>query len=130
MVTTFHSREVRSSTFCNSVVENIPLSKYLLACVGMYPSYIAGLHSTYYVVTLRISQLCVAHTDSPILDKLYRRFSIFEVGAFGFRMSEADEYASFPDYSLYDITYEGASVRFLFPLSTPLCVAYPNLALI
>jgi len=74
--------------------------------------------------------LCVAHTDSPILDKLYRRFSIFEVGAFGFRMSEADEYASFPDYSLYDITYEGVTDPFLFPLSTRLCVADPNLTLI
>jgi len=86
------------------------------ACVETYPSYIAGVLSTYYVDTLRISQLCIARTDSPILDKLYGTFPTFEVGPFGFRMSEADEYSSLPDYSPYVITYEGVTLPFLISI--------------
>jgi len=96
--------------------------------VGTYPSYIAGVLITYYLDTFRISQLCIARTDSPILGKFYRIFPTFEVAQF--QMSEAEEYASFTDYSLYDITYEGVTDPFLFPLSTRLCVADPNLTLI
>jgi len=109
MVTTFHSREVRSSTFCNSV-KNILLSRYC-ACVETYPSCIAGVLGTFYLDTLRVSQFCIVSTDPPILDKLYRKFPTFEVGPFWFRITDAEAYASFPDYSLY-ITYEGVTVPF------------------
>jgi len=86
------------------------------ACVGTYPSYITGVLSTYYFDTLRISQLCIARSDSPILDKIYRKFPTIEFGPFQFRMGEAEEYASLPDYSLYYITYEGVTVPFFISI--------------
>ena len=116
MVTTFHSREVRLATFFNSVFENILLSKYLLCLFREIPILHCSDLGTYFVVTLRISQLCIARTDSPILDKLYGTFPTFEVGPFGFRMSEADEYSSLPDYSPYVITYEGVTLPFLISI--------------
>jgi len=85
-------------------------------CVGTYPSYIAGVLGTYFVDTLRISQLCIDRTDSTILDKFYTKFPTFEFRPFQFRMSEAEEYASFPDISLYDITYEGVTVHFFISI--------------
>jgi len=66
------------------------------SCVGTFPSYIAGVLGTNFVDTLRISQLCIARTDSPILDKIYRIFPTFEVEHFGFRMSEQKDIRVYP----------------------------------
>ena len=54
----------------------------------------------------------IVSIDSPNLDKLYGKFPMFEVGPFGFQIMEAEEYANFPDYSLYGVKNEGVTVPY------------------
>jgi len=81
--------------------------------VGTYYAYIEGVLSSYYVVERRLSELCIARTDSPILDYIYRKFPNFNIGPFKFHLTAEDEYANFPDYSVYEITHDGVTVPFL-----------------
>ena len=81
--------------------------------VVTYPAYIAGVLSSHYVDELRLSQLCIARTDSHILDNIYRKFPNFTIGPYKFHLTAEDEYASFPDYSVYEITYVSVTVPFL-----------------
>jgi len=84
------------------------------ALVGTYPAYIAGVLSSHYVDELRLSQLCIARTDSPILENIYRKFPNFTIGPYKFYLNaDDDEYASFPDYSVYEITHDGVTEPFL-----------------
>jgi len=62
---------------------------------------------------LRLSQLCIARTDSPILENIYRKISNFNIGPYKFHFTAEDKYASFPDYSVYEITHDGVTVPFL-----------------
>jgi len=66
------------------------------ALVGKYPAYIAGVPISHYVDRLRLSQLCIARTDSPILDNIYRTFPKFEIVPFRFRITAEEEYANYP----------------------------------
>ena len=79
--------------------------------MGTYTEYIGGVLSSHYIDRLRVSQLCIARTDSPILDN-YRKFPTFEIGPFRFSITAEEDYASFPDYSVYEITHEGVTVHF------------------
>jgi len=83
------------------------------ALVGTCPAYIAGVLSLHYVDRLRLIQLCIARTDSHILDNIYRKFPTFETGPFRFRITAEDEYTNYPDYSVYEITHDGVTVSFL-----------------
>jgi len=83
------------------------------ALVGTYPAYIAGLLISHYVDTIKLRQLYIARTDSPILDNIYRKFPTLEIEPFRFRITAEEEYASFPDYSVYEITHDGVMVHFL-----------------
>jgi len=65
---------------------------------------------------LRLSQLCIARTDSPILENIYRKFPNFTIGPYKFHSTAEDEYASFPDYSLYESTHDGVTVSFLITI--------------
>ena len=42
------------------------------ALVGTYAAFIAGVHRSHYVDHLRLGQLCIARTDSPIIDNIRR----------------------------------------------------------
>jgi len=64
------------------------------ALVGTYPAYIAGVLSSHYIDRLRLNQLYIARTDSPILDNIYRKFPTFEMGHFRFRITAEDEYTN------------------------------------
>jgi len=81
--------------------------------VGTYYAYIEGVLSSYYVVERRLSELCIARTDSPILDYIYRKFPNFNIGPFKFHLTAEDEYANFPDYSVYEITRDRVTVLFI-----------------
>jgi len=59
-----------------------------------------------------VSQLCVARTDSPVLDNIYRKLPTFERGPFRFSITSEEDYANCPDYSVYDITHNGVTVPF------------------
>ena len=65
MVNTFHTHKPRSSTFVNHLLKKFWALHIRCAFVGNYPAYIAGVLSTYYYERLRVSQLCIAKTDSP-----------------------------------------------------------------
>jgi len=69
------------------------------AISGTYPAYIAGMLSSYFAV------ICIAKTNSTILDPLLRRSQKFTIGPFEFRLRE--EQVNTPDY-----TYEDISVPF------------------
>jgi len=112
MVNTFHSREARSSTFFKSFIGNILCAGYLLRFTGTYPAYIAGVLSSYYSKRLAVGEFHIARTRSAILDNLYRKLRTFEIGPFEFRLTAWLEYESFPDYSIYEITYECVPVAF------------------
>jgi len=68
----------------------------------------------------------MAKTDSPILDNLQRKLHKFEIGTFRFRMTAEEEYANFPDLSIYEITHEVVTFPFLLPLLICLYMVHPN----
>ena len=41
--------------------------------MGTCPAYIAGVLSSHYIDRLKVSQLCIARTDYPIIDNIYRK---------------------------------------------------------
>jgi len=101
--------------FVNLLLKEFCSMDICCALVGTYPAYIAGVLSSYYVDELRVSQLCIARTDSPILENIYRKVPSFTIGPYKFHLNkEDDEYASFPDYSVYEITHDGVTVPFHF----------------
>ena len=57
--------------------------------------------------------MCIARTNSPILDNIYKKFPTFKIGPFRFRITAEEEYANNPDYSVYLITHDGVTVPFL-----------------
>ena len=83
------------------------------ALVGTYPAYIAGVLSSHYVDSLRLSQLCIARTDSPILDNIYRKCPNFQIEPFRFSITADKEFANYRDYSVYEITHGDVTVPFL-----------------
>jgi len=83
------------------------------ALVGTYPAYIEGVLSSHYVDRLRLGQLCIARTDSHILDNIYKKFPTFEIGPFGFHITAEEEYANYPDYSVNEITHGDVTLPFL-----------------
>ena len=89
-----HFTPVRSDhlRFVTTLLKTFCSLDICCACVGTYPSYIAGVLGTYYLDTLRISQLCIARTDSPILDELYIKFPTLDVGIFELQITEAEEF--------------------------------------
>ena len=51
--------------FVNLLLEEFCSLDICCALVGTYPAYIAGVLSSHYVDELRLSQICIARTDSP-----------------------------------------------------------------
>jgi len=112
MVDAFHTCEQDYLGFVNHLLKTFCAQDICCAFVGTYPAYIAGVLSSHYVERLRLSTLCIARTDSPILDNIYRKFPNFEIGPFKFHMTTEEDYASLPDYSVYEITHDGVTVPF------------------
>jgi len=83
------------------------------ALVATYPTYIAGVLSSFYTESFRQGQLCIARTDSPILDNIYKKLPTFEIGPFRFSITAGEEYANYRDYSVYEITQGDVTVPFL-----------------
>jgi len=75
--------------------------------VGKYPAYIAAVLSYHCIERLRVSQLGIPTTDSPIHD-IYRKYPKFEIGPFRFSITTEEDYASFSDYSVYEITRDSS----------------------
>ena len=100
--------------FVNLLLKETCSMDFCCALVGTYPAYIAGVLSSYYVDELRVSQLCIARTDSPILENIYRKFPNFTIGTYKFHLIAEDEYVSFPDCSAYAITRDDVTVPFQF----------------
>jgi len=86
--------------FVNLLLQNFCALDICCALVGTYPAYIAGVLISHYMDHLRLSHLCIARTDSPILDNIYRKFNNFDIGPFNFHLIAEDEYANFPDCSV------------------------------
>ena len=100
--------------FVNLLLKEFCSLEICCALFGTYPANIVGVLSSHYIDELRLSQLSIARTDSPILEKIYRKFPNFIIGTYKFHLNaEDDEYASFPDYSVYEITHDGVTVPFL-----------------
>ena len=72
MYDAFHTSETGSSGLCESLIEDVLCTRYLLSLGGTYTAYIAGILSSHYVDKLRLSQLCIARTDSLVLVNIYR----------------------------------------------------------
>ena len=121
MVTTFHSREARSSTFCKSIIGNILCTGYLLR-------FYRKLSSLYYSTRVAVGEFHIARTDSTILDNQYRKLYTFEIGHFELRLTAWLEYESF--LIIQSIKLHTKVCRFLYvlPLSMSLYIADPNLA--
>ena len=100
-------------SFVNRLLKTSCALNICCALMGTYPAYVAGVLSSHYVDSLRLSQLCIARTKSPILDNIYRKFPTFEIGPFRFHITADEEYANCPDYSVYDITHDDVTVPFL-----------------
>jgi len=84
------------------------------ALVGTYSAYISGVLISHYSDHLRLIQLCINRTDSPILENIYRKFPNFSIGTYKFHLTaEDEEFASYPDYSVYEIRHDGVTVPFL-----------------
>ena len=96
--------------FGNRLLETFCSLDIYCAFTGTYPAYIAGVLSSYYSQRPAVGELHIARTDSTILDKIYRKHYTFEIGPFELGLTEWLEYENFPDYSSYDITYEGVTV--------------------
>jgi len=109
VVDAFHTCETGSSRLCETFCE----LDICCALVGTYPACITGVLSSHYVERLRVSQLCIARTDSPILDNIYRKCPNFQVGPFRFSINAGKEYANYRNYSGYEITYGDVTVPFL-----------------
>jgi len=100
--------------FVNILLKEFCSLDICCALVGTYPAYIAGVLSSHYFDELRLSQLCIARTDSPIFENIYPKFPNFTVGPYKFHLNAEDnEYAIFPDYSVYEITHDVVTVPFL-----------------
>jgi len=78
--------------FVNHLLKTFCTLDICCAVVGTYPPYIAGVLSSYYVESLRLGQLYIGRTDSPILDNIYRKLPTFEIGPFRFRITAEEEY--------------------------------------
>ena len=63
------------------------------------------MFSSYFAVAL-----CIAKTNSTILDPLLRRIQKLMIGPYEFHLHE--EQVNIPDYIFYEITYEDISVSF------------------
>ena len=98
--------------FVNLLLKEFCAFDICCAFEGTYPAYIVGVLSSHYTDRLRVSQLCIGRTDSPILDNSYRKLPSFEIGPFRFSITTEEDYASFPDYSVYEITHDGVAVPF------------------
>ena len=122
MFNTFHTCKKGSSSIFESHIKELSSLDICCSLVGTYPAYIAGILSSHYAEQLRLSQHCSARTDSTIFDNIYRKFPNFNIGNFKFHLSAEDEYASFPDYLVYEITHDGVTVPFLI---TVIDVAVP-----
>jgi len=103
-----------SPSLFESLIKKLCALDIFCALVGTYPAYTADVHSSHYVDQLRLSQLCIARTHSTILNNIYRKFHNFDIGPFKFHLTAEDEYANFPDYSVYEITHDSVTVPFLF----------------
>ena len=57
--------------------------------------------------------MCIARTDSPILDNIYRKLPTFERGPLRFRITAEQEYTDYSDYSVYEMTHDGVTIPFL-----------------
>ena len=99
--------------FANLLFQKFCALDIFCALVGTYPTYIAGVLISHFVDQFRLSQLCIARTDSTILDNMYRKIPNFDFEPFKFHLSAEDEYANFLDYSVYEITHEVVTVPFL-----------------
>ena len=95
--------------FVNLLLKTFCALDICCAFVRTYPAYIPGVLGSYYNETLRVCQLCIPKTDSPILD-INRKLHTFEIGPFTFRITAEGEYAGFPDYSIYEITHETSTI--------------------
>ena len=73
--------------FVNHLLKTFCALGICCALVGTYPAYIVCVLSSHYVDRLRLSQLCIARTNSPILD-IDRKFPTFEIGPFRFRITQ------------------------------------------
>jgi len=56
--------------FVNLLIKDFCALDICCALVGSYPACIAGVLSSHYADQLRLSQLCIPRTDSPILDNI------------------------------------------------------------
>jgi len=99
--THFSSERLDHLGFVNHLLNTFCALDISCALVGTFPAYIAGLLISHYVDTLRVSQQCIARTDSPILDNIYRKFSNLVLGPFKFHITAEEEYAKKNDYSVY-----------------------------
>ena len=82
------------------------------ALTGTYPAYVAGVLVSHYRARPVIRGLHIARTPSTIVDNIYRKAHIDVIGPFQFRRTEWLEYEGFPDFSIYDITFQGVTVSF------------------
>jgi len=131
MFNTFHTCKKGSSSIFESHIKELSSLDICCSLVGTYPAYIAGVLSSHYADQLRLSELCIARTDSPILDNIYRKFPNFNFGTYKFHLNaEDDDNASFPDYSVYEITHDGVTVPFLITVMLWLYNVYENQTLI
>ena len=102
--------------FANRLLKTFRELDICCALVGTYPAYIAGVISSYYMDSLRLGQLCIARTDYPILDNIYKKLPTFEIGPFRFSITAGEEYANYRSYSVYEITQGDVTVPFLLAI--------------
>jgi len=98
--------------FVNHLLKTFCAVDICCVLVGTYPAYIAGVLISHYLEKIRASQLFIARTDSPILANIYRKFPKFEIGSFRFSITTEEDYASFTDYSVYEIRHDSVTVPF------------------
>ena len=99
--------------FANHLINEFCASYICCAIVGTYHDSIVGVLSSHYADRLRLSLVRIARTDSPILDNICKKFPNFDTGPFKFHITPEDEYANYPDYSVYEITHDAGTIPFL-----------------
>jgi len=128
MFPTFHSHEIRSFTIFALPIINFLWLYICCALTGTYPAYIAGVFTSYYRTKPVIAGLHIARTASTILDNIYSETDTFVFGNFQFLLTQWEEYEAFPDFFIYDITFEHVTVPFQITLYMSLHHADQNLS--
>ena len=126
MVQPIHTCKSGPSGFRPGTTSYVMFPRYLLHSYGT--AYIAGMLDSHYIQErFHIFHLYIEKSTSAMLGPLLQKAHEFKIWYFDFRFIYDRDYAKFPDYSTYEITYECVTLHFRLVLvdASPKCGLRP-----